>query len=211
MACRAPGPLRVPGCGSGQCRVQDRISRQTSLPLSQTSTSTTVTVDSWNHRGQDRLLVRRHRLRVRCTAAPTIRRRGGHRRGTSERVVRSPLYGSIPILALHACRRIRVHCVARDHPILGRCRCVDRDPLSCARDTDVRRLFLRGPLAGLLALMFLLHASGAGAVIEWCRVRPCRRNRRRADVRLPLRPGRPPRRGDRRRPWSRLRWRRASP
>jgi hypothetical protein len=36
----------------------------------------------------------------------------------------------------------------------------------------MRRLFLRGPLAGLLALMFLLHAAGAGAVIEWCRFDP---------------------------------------
>ena len=36
----------------------------------------------------------------------------------------------------------------------------------------MRRLFLRGPLAGLLALVFLLHASGAGAVIEWCRFDP---------------------------------------
>ena len=32
----------------------------------------------------------------------------------------------------------------------------------------MRRLFLRGPLAGLLALMFLLHAPGAGAIVEWC-------------------------------------------
>jgi hypothetical protein len=36
----------------------------------------------------------------------------------------------------------------------------------------MRRLFLRGPLAGLLALVFLLQASGAGAVIEWCRSDP---------------------------------------
>src|SRR5215213_311691 len=36
----------------------------------------------------------------------------------------------------------------------------------------MRRLFLRGALAGLLALMFLLHAAGAGAVIEWCRFDP---------------------------------------
>ena len=36
----------------------------------------------------------------------------------------------------------------------------------------MRRRFVGGPLIGLLLAIFLLHAPGAAAVIEWCRADP---------------------------------------
>lgn len=36
----------------------------------------------------------------------------------------------------------------------------------------MRHLFVRGPLIGLLAVLFMLHTQSAGAFIEWCKSDP---------------------------------------
>ena len=36
----------------------------------------------------------------------------------------------------------------------------------------MRRLLIRGPLLGLLAIAFLLHAQSAGAILDWCKFDP---------------------------------------